>query len=120
MFSVFAKFLYTVCTHTFKNQNPTILPVTDECFEEYIDYKGNDIAKYTSVATPEDCQVKCQHNDKCKYWTYGHITENQYWYAGHCFLKNAKSNLGPKAALTSGPRNCPSKYQFLEKLSSIP
>merc|ERR1711981_373565 len=77
----------------------------NECFEKEIDYPGNDIAEHNSVATPEDCQVLCQHNDQCKYWTYGYITED-VWYAGKCFLKNVKSNVGAKAALSSGPRNC--------------
>ena len=80
---------------------------------------GYDIAIHKSVATPEDCQVLCQHNDQCKYWTYGHITED-VWYAGKCHLKNDKSNVGPKAALTSGPRNCPSKLYTRGELSPGP
>ena len=92
---------------------------TDECFEKEIDYPGNDIAEHNSVATPEDCQVLCQHNDQCIYWTYGYINED-VWYAGKCFLKNVKSNVGPKAALTSGPRNCPSKLYTRGELSPGP
>ena len=96
------------------------MTITDGCFEEEINYSGNDIATHSPVATPEDCQVLCQHNDKCKYWTYGHITE-EFWYAGHCFLKNDKSNVGQKAALTSGPRNCLGKLspQHTEMNSKI-
>ena len=85
------------------------------CFEEEIDYLGDDLfsgldyfdkhPKYKNVATPEACQVLCQMNAECKYWTYGHI-DYPDWYAGYWFLKNAKSNIQSKKGLTSGPRNC--------------
>ena len=35
-------------------------------------------------------------------------------------MKNVKSNVGPKAALTSGPRNCPSKLYTRGELSPGP
>ena len=68
-------------------------------------YYGNNIANPSPVATPVDCQVRCQQNDECKYWTYGHNHGNA-WFAGKCFIKNARSNVQQNSAFTSGPKNC--------------
>ena len=84
------------------------------CFEENIDFLGHDLGSVPSVATAEDCQVICQQNAECRYWTYGHSGEN-YPYSGHCFLKYTKANVGTLVAVTSGAKNCSGKkylHQF--------
>ena len=73
------------------------------CYEENINYYGNDIGLTPGVATAENCQVKCQQNDQCLFWTYCTLD----WCKENCFLKSGKSNVEPSSSSISGPRYCP-------------
>ena len=50
---------------------------------------------------PEECQVKCQQDDLCIYWTYAA--------SGTCYLKKATAPQGGKyhSTAVAGPKNCP-------------
>ena len=49
-----------------------------------------------------ECQIMCQHNLNCKFWTYGVIGE----WNGHCVLKSSDIGRQSLTGLISGPRNC--------------
>ena len=83
----------------FQNYN-IYLCISDACFDIDINYSGSDIAASASTSN-EDCQIICQQNDQCKYWTL---------YGGMCHSKKAKTNIGPLAGANSGPKDCGSKY----------
>ena len=73
------------------------------CFEENINYNGNDIGISSGVATADDCQLKCKQEEQCLFWTYctlGLCKDN-------CYLKSGKSNVIPGPNQISGPKDCP-------------
>ena len=79
------------------------------CFEEEVDYPAMDIGlvQYT-VWTAADCQILCQQNSECQYWT--------YQYPALCYLKRGKSGVIARVTgafhnfpLTSGPKYCQCK-----------
>ena len=37
------------------------------CFEENINYNGNDIGEIPGVATADDCQLKCKQEEDCNF-----------------------------------------------------
>ena len=74
--------------------------VAENCFEAF-DYPGNDITHFTyGVFGEKSCQLKCQENDQCSFWTYDVDYQN-------CWLKNGKSRLRvPPNPCISGPKFC--------------
>ena len=81
------------------------------CYEENIDYSpGNHFKVHLDIAHAEDCQLLCQQDPNCKYWTYGEESWHKSWLRRRCWLKNVKENVEPYVGVTSGPKNCPSSY----------
>ena len=77
------------------------------CYEENIDYSpGNHFKVHLDIAHAEDCQLLCQQDPNCKYWTYGEASWQQ---PRRCWLKTVKGIVVPGVVgVTSGPKNCPS------------
>ena len=69
------------------------------CFEENIDYFGNDISHLNSILSEEQCQFKCQELDNCKFLRYSESPQT-------CHLKTKKENVNELSGGSSGPRFC--------------
>ena len=54
-----------------------------------------------NVATAEDCQLKCQEDAECKYWSWNKNREKQY-----CIGKNSQGEKRISASFVSGPKHC--------------
>ena len=76
--------------------------IVDDCIENKTDYYGADVDNLFDVESPEDCQLECQADIRCEYWT--------YWKDSHppktCILKSAKLQVNQNDWLTSGPKYC--------------
>ena len=72
------------------------------CFEENVDYKGNDISSLDLILSEEQCQFKCQEIDNCKYWRHYPPTQG-------CWLKTKKENIKEESGGSSGPKFCNGK-----------
>ena len=76
----------------------------DSCSEKDIDLPGGDITQYwTNNAAA--CQIKCQKENNCKFWTYGYDHAATV-HGGKCFLKRQLVDRVPVKGLISGRRNC--------------
>ena len=84
----------------FHDFTETVFKEVENCFEKF-DYPGNDITHFTNgVIGEKSCQLKCQENDQCSFWTYDVNYQN-------CWLKNGKSRLRvPPNPCISGPKFC--------------
>ena len=76
------------------------------CLEEDTDFWGdgdktNGKWEIPNVENPTACQVLCQKDNKCKFWTFG-LTEHK----GNCWLKTSASGRKKHPGLISGPKNC--------------
>ena len=86
------------------------------CFEQNIDYEGDDLKITQTGVTATECRLLCQRTEDCKYFTHGktvvhidsngraQITDNQ------CFLKSGMGTRKTKyasAGFTSGAAFCP-------------
>ena len=60
---------------------------------------GNGIPNVTS---PEACQIECQNNKKCTYWTY--CTRDHQKSPETCFLKTSNKPKGFAKNTISGPK----------------
>jgi len=74
----------------------------ESCFEEGIDYVGNDINEghYVSTPTAAECQKTCQRTAACQYWTWDPT------YHTACWMKTAKDQTTVNSKVTSGPKYC--------------
>lgn len=77
----------------------------EDCIEKAKYYNGTDIQTLNDTETPENCQMSCQDNDDCKFWSW----EN----TKICYLKEEQGVLETDQSFISGPKNCPSKKQLL-------
>ena len=75
--------------------------IVDDCIENKTDYYGADVENLFDVESPEDCQLECQADHRCEYWTFGYIV------ALTCILKSAKLQVSQNDIYTSGPKYCP-------------
>ena len=75
--------------------------VPDGCYEEKIAYLGNDAGGIfdQSILSPPSCQLACQKDDQCQFWTYNSSTKK-------CNFKHSNKSQGEKASDTSGPKYC--------------
>jgi len=75
------------------------------CFEENIDYNGNDL--YTDVRYAESavqCQQRCQKETRCAVWTFQGGFK--------CWLKTSSAGRRKQAGTVSGDKNgCPDKKE---------
>ena len=71
----------------------------DDCYEDHIDYIGNDF-EYLQTENVWECQKACQDNPNCKFWTLIKSMKK-------CHLKTAKTIGNTKNPdLISGPKKC--------------
>lgn len=80
---------------------PTPQPKTPRtgCFEQGIDYFGNDIKTVTNVTSPFICQENCKRFQQCLHFTLQTSTQN-------CYLKNGTINRVVNIGTVSGPQSC--------------
>ena len=73
---------------------------TDDCYEDELDYPGNDIKVLYLKFKPEDCLKACETEHLCKYWTW-------HKFAKRCNLKK-ESRIGNSLSpnIVSGPKRC--------------
>ena len=71
------------------------------CFLHGTDYWGNDIKKINNIGDAQACQIECQKEIQCTYFSYNTASRV-------CYLKNgANAKSGPdQAKMISGRRNC--------------
>jgi len=92
--------------------NPVLVSCTktEVCYEDNIDYYGEDLANisYDQVPSERDCQERCKANPDCKFWTWGK--------PGHshgpkiCYQKGTIQERKINNKTISGPKFCTSKY----------
>ena len=72
------------------------------CFDEGVDYFGNDLAdgQFDSTSSAAECQTHCQQTQGCNFWTW------DPGYNNACWKKSAKGPIQTNARLTSGPKTC--------------
>ena len=75
---------------------------SSKCFEENTDYYGYDI-DWVSASNPLNCQLKCQFNEKCKFWTYNTASGGN---GLNCWLKSNGDYIVPNFERASGPKYC--------------
>ena len=64
--------------------NRHVLALGAQCFEEGIDFYGNDVGSI-STSTLSNCQIECQKSKMCKYWTYNAASSGL---GTNCWLKS--------------------------------
>merc|ERR1712121_39795 len=74
----------------------------DSCFEQGIDYLGNDLQEghYDSTSSAAECQKVCQRTNGCEAWTWDPTYHNA------CWKKSAKGQTQANSKVTSGPKYC--------------
>ena len=98
-------------------KNVFIFKIPGSCFEEDTVYKGEPLKEVNPIKDVEsalDCQVQCQENPDCEYFTWNSGTGGGKWNkknANTCWLKstqgNIKMNCGKKCTgRTSGAKFC--------------
>ena len=66
------------------------------CFEEQIDYYGNDLTQ-VAASFASECQRRCQAAEKCQYFTIHSAT---------CYLKTSAAGKKQHSVGVSGPKRC--------------
>jgi hypothetical protein len=74
------------------------------CIEDKFDYTGDDIAT-TSAESALDCQMQCEKNPKCQFWTWGKPSGSD---VKKCFLKDHIKERKENDDTTSGTKDCSS------------
>lgn len=79
----------------------------NKCFDHNIDYYGNDIKKgELRVKSVKGCQLECQNNDECKYFSY-EKNKNNSNKKNKCWLKTKKTDdIRKDNKRISGPKYC--------------
>ena len=54
-----------------------------------------------NVATAKECQLICQEDPDCKYWSWNQNIKKQ-----HCIGKTSQGGIQISASFISGPKNC--------------
>merc|ERR1719477_418757 len=74
----------------------------DSCFEQGVDYLGNDLQEghYDSTSSAAECQKVCQRTNGCEAWTWDPTYHNA------CWKKSAKGQTQANSKVTSGPKYC--------------
>merc|ERR1712241_630425 len=74
----------------------------ESCFEEGVDYIGNDLQEghYDSTSSAAECQKACQRTSGCGAWTWDPT------YHTACWKKTAKGQTQANSKVTSGPKYC--------------
>merc|ERR1719233_2046358 len=74
----------------------------ESCFEEGVDYLGNDLQEghYDSTSSASECQKVCQRTNGCEAWTWDPT------YHTACWKKSAKGQTQANSKVTSGPKYC--------------
>eukprot|EP00808_Paulinella_micropora_P009603 g9125.t1 len=72
--------------------------VSQGCWENGVDYFGNDISDPLSIESAASCQALCQ-NRSCIYWSYKENLQR-------CWLKRSKAGWKLEAGTISGPKLC--------------
>jgi len=81
----------------------------DSCYSSNVDYYHNDVdgdTGGTAMATPEECQSKCQGVEKCDFFTWANEGYEIPSIGGKCWLKTSDAGRVSKAGHFSGPKNC--------------
>ena len=76
------------------------------CFKENFDYYGNDV-KLLYASNSSSCQMECQINEDCKFWTYNTLSNGRDL---NCWLKSSDSFTSMKSNRISGPKYCGNYY----------
>ena len=84
------------------NQRYIKLDFFQSCFDEGVDYFGNDLedGQFDSTSSAAECQTHCQQSQGCNFWTW------DPGYNNACWKKSAKGPIQTNARLTSGPKTC--------------
>ena len=85
----------------------------DYCFDNETDYAGGDIEHFFDIQNPEDCQVECQSDPRCEYWSYAHYDHANP--AKTCYFKSSKGQVIQNNILTSGPKYCQGNMETRKK-----
>merc|ERR1712215_351288 len=75
------------------------------CYEDGVDYQGQDQYYYDNVHTPYECDKLCQALDTCLVWTWVAKPVNGQP-AGRCFLKNKIPRKLRLVGVVSALRSC--------------
>ena len=75
------------------------LDILSTCYEDNIDYNGNDIdyGPTGNIDNAEACQKSCQKLDQCLFWTFS---------SNGCILKTSDGNPQHSNGAISGPKYC--------------
>ena len=88
--------------------SPVISLFLESCaYEQDTEYCGNDVINkpLENVASNEACQLLCQKNDQCNFWTFAADGRKK------CWLKSSDAGRRSLRGLASGPKFC-SKLNF--------
>jgi len=93
------------------------------CFVDGIAYndghiRGDPMEFLGIVATAKECQVKCQQNDECNFFTWR--TNDYPRKPNSCWLKTAKGTEKINPGKVSGPKVCPSSTPAAEENAACP
>ena len=82
----------------------------EDCYRYKWAYGYHDVPKNMKTTGPEECQVKCQQDDRCYHWSY-------YGSNSKCYLKKATALQGGAYVShgVAGPKNCPLVSDTYEK-----
>ncbi|OII76356.1 calcium binding EGF domain-containing protein [Cryptosporidium andersoni] len=90
---------------------PTSMSI-QSCYDSDIEYPGYTLQVVHSLMTPFDCQLQCQIDAGCDYFTYDMLSRT-------CLLKAAKVDNRNAPGMISGPKFCrnsrktPTKFKYL-------
>ena len=73
-----------------------------QCFKKDHDFYGNDV-KSVSASSPNSCQIECQHNEDCEFWTYREEKNSKVL---NCWLKSNNNFRVWKKDRIAGPKYC--------------
>jgi len=81
--------------------------VFPDCYEDNVNYAGQDFAVFDNVDTPYDCDQRCQASESCVVWTW----LKQSWSGPgfppeRCFLKNKIPEKSQLVGVVSALRSC--------------
>ena len=84
------------------------VPALPDCFEDDVDYFGDDIKRARNIPDATTCQKKCQETRGCRYWTW---TSKGFFLRNRCFMKDGQGTKKKKGGAISGPRECHSLFR---------
>jgi len=88
-------------------QSPTTSIEVLDCYEDDVNYAGQDFAVFDNVDTPYDCDQRCHASESCLVWTW--LKQSVVGFpAKRCFLKNKIPNKTQLVGVVSALRDCSS------------